>query len=159
MTGPTSQHCWEPVQCQWPHFTGGRTQSPSCYTYSHIQTASSQRRAARSWPPSVGHHLLCGSASPHGHGVLEKQLHSRAGTSAPTVGLRWAAARGAHQQERGAKPPRGQGAFWKGCPQAVLPMAMVATHTHIDTASEHHARPRVAAVTPCRGLIPTFPGF
>lgn len=58
----------------------------------------------------------------------------------------------------GQNPPRGQGAFWKGCPQAVLPMAMVATHTHTDTASKHHARPRVAAVTPCRGLIPTFPG-
>lgn len=71
-TSPTSQHCWEPGQCQRPRFTGGRTRPSSCcLTHpSHTQSASSPGQAAPTahlWPPAWDTTSGVGSASPHRH--------------------------------------------------------------------------------------------
>lgn len=119
MTSPTSQHCWEPGQCRQPHFTGGRTKSPSCcvtYLRSHAKSAGSPGQAAQTSipgpqhgtpPPIVGQHAPTGT-----RGGGETAPCSRAGPWAPTTGLCWAASKESPSAGAGGKTPSGDRCFF-----------------------------------------------
>lgn len=163
MTSPTSQRCWEPGQCQWPHFTDGRTKSPSCclmHLEPHTNSASSQGQAAETSAPSMGHHFLWWLSIPTWARGVGEAAPQQGWHISPHCGAVLGCSKGLPSAGMGGKTPSGTGGFLEGLSPGSAPDGHgCPTHTHTDTASKDHARPRVATVTPCRGLIPTFPGF
>lgn len=76
-----------------------------------------------SWPPARDTTSRGGSASPHGHAGCRRSSSPQQGWHVSSAGQGVPISRG-----RGQNLLWGQAVFWKGCPQAVLPMAVVAPH-------------------------------